>query len=131
MRSEDRLLEGAIDIHAHGYPEYTLNMPPRVDNAEWARLASVARMRGFVIKSHIWPTADAAHVLRSLYPDLEIFGWNPPAPEILRMFIASMLALGFKEDEVFQMTHDNPARLLGVAPQMATNKQTVAGTQGA
>jgi len=310
MQREDRLLEGAIDIHAHGYPEFTLNMPPRVDNVEWAKLASAARMRGFVIKSHLWPTAGAAHLLRGLYPDLEIFGsitlnppagglspfavevaaqtgakvvwmptwsarhdppkhsiyltrmqgwlktldasltefgggvrllgedgkllpvvlqildvcktydlvvasghvpvqaslllsqetkkrgvkfvfthplsgsvgasledqaavvanggviehvfigcmpmhqradpkkivesiravgpencvmasdaieaWNPPAPEVLRMFIASMLALGLKEDEIFQMTHDNPARLLG----LAVKRQAVAGVPG-
>ena len=37
MQREDRVLEGAFDTHAHGYPEFTLGMPPRVDNIEWAR----------------------------------------------------------------------------------------------
>lgn len=43
-----------------------------------------------------------------------IKAWNPPAPEVLRMFIASMLALGIKEDDVYLMTHDNPACLLSL-----------------
>lgn len=81
MEREDRLLEGAFDVHAHGYPEFTLGMPPRVDNVEWARLAQAAGMRGFVVKSHVWPTTTTAHMLRALNPDLEIFGsitCNPP-----------------------------------------------------
>lgn len=81
MLREDALLEGAFDVHAHGYPEFTLGMPPRVDNVEWARLAAAAGMRGFVVKSHIWPTTTTAHMLRALQPDLEILGGitcNPP-----------------------------------------------------
>lgn len=81
MLREDALLEGAFDVHAHGYPEFTLGMPPRVDNVEWARLAAAAGMRGFVVKSHIWPTTTTAHMLRALQPDLEILGsitCNPP-----------------------------------------------------
>ncbi len=74
MEREDRILEGAFDPHAHGYPEFTLGMPPRVSNIEWARLAAAAGMRGFVIKSHVWPTTTAAHMLRELHPTLEILG---------------------------------------------------------
>ena len=40
-----------------------------------------------------------------------IEGWNPPAPELLRMFIGSMLALGLSEGAVHQMTHENPEHL--------------------
>ncbi len=79
---EDRILEGALDLHAHGYPEFTLRMPPRVDNVEWARLAVAAGMRGFVIKSHIFPTTVVAHMLRAQFPELEVFGsitCNPTA----------------------------------------------------
>lgn len=82
MEREDRLLQGALDLHAHGYPEFTLGMPPRVDNVEWGRLAAAAGMRGFVVKSHLWPTTTTAHMLRALYPELEVFGsitLNPPA----------------------------------------------------
>ena len=50
--------------------------------------------------------------------------WNPPAPEVLRMFIASMLALGIHADDVHHMTHVTPALALGIgvepqAPQVA------------
>jgi hypothetical protein len=74
MEREDRILEGAFDTHAHGHPEFTLKMPPRVDNIEWARLASAAGMRGFVVKSHIFPTTSVAHLLRTLHPELDVFG---------------------------------------------------------
>jgi hypothetical protein len=78
---EDRLLEGAFDTHAHAYPEFTLGMPPRVTNLEWARLASAAGMRGFVMKSHIFPTVTLAQTLSTMSPGLEIAGGvalNPP-----------------------------------------------------
>lgn len=81
MQREDLLLEGALDLHAHGYPEFTLNRPTRVDNLEWARLASAASMRGFVMKSHVWPTPAVTHTLGGLHPELEIMGsitLNPP-----------------------------------------------------
>ena len=81
MQLEDRLLEGAFDTHAHGHPEFTLGMPPRVDNVEWARLAAAAGMRGFIVKSHVFPTTTVAEMLRTLQPDLQIFGGitcNPP-----------------------------------------------------
>ena len=39
---------------------------------------------------------------------------NPPPVEGLRMFIASMLRMGFAPEEVRTMVKDNPARLLGV-----------------
>jgi hypothetical protein len=77
----DELLQGALDLHAHGYPEFTLKMPPRVDNVEWARLASEAGLGGFVIKSHLFPTTAVAHTLSAQFPSLRIFGsitCNPP-----------------------------------------------------
>jgi hypothetical protein len=43
-----------------------------------------------------------------------IEAWNPPAPELMRMFIATMLALGVPADAVHLMTHDNPAAALGL-----------------
>lgn len=82
MQREDRLLEGAFDTHAHGHPEFTLGMAPRVDNITWAQLAASAGMRGFVVKSHIFPTTSVAHLMRTLQPGLDIFGGiscNPPS----------------------------------------------------
>ncbi|PJJ55604.1 DUF6282 family protein [Compostimonas suwonensis] len=81
MFAEDRILEGALDLHAHGSPEYTLARRPRVDNDEWARLAIAAGMRGFVVKSHVWPTTGVVEMLKARRPQLEIFSsitLNPP-----------------------------------------------------
>jgi hypothetical protein len=78
---EDVLLQGALDLHAHGHPEFTVRRRPRVSNVEWARLAAAAGMRGFVMKSHVWPTMQVAAMLAGLSPELEIFGsitLNPP-----------------------------------------------------
>lgn len=78
---EDELLVGALDLHAHGYPEFTLRRRTRVTNLEWAEAAAAAQMRGFVIKSHFFPTMGAAVTLQDLHPELEIFGsisLNPP-----------------------------------------------------
>jgi Family of unknown function (DUF6282) len=82
MDRVDRLLAGALDLHAHGYPEISLAMPARLDNVGWAEAAVAAGMRGFVMKSHVWPTTTAAQMLRTLKPDLDVFGsitLNPPA----------------------------------------------------
>ena len=38
--------------------------------------------------------------------------WNPPPPEMLRMFIASMLRMGLKSKEIRLMVQENPSRLV-------------------
>lgn len=81
MSTPDTILEGALDLHAHGSPEFASAMPGRVSNLEWARLAKDARMRGFVIKSHIFPTIGAVNAINQLYPELQVFAsmtLNPP-----------------------------------------------------
>ncbi len=70
----DKVLQGALDIHAHGSPEFSLKREPRVTNQEWAKLAYQSKMRGFVIKSHIWPTTGVALELGEMLPELEIYG---------------------------------------------------------
>lgn len=81
MLREDRLLQGSFDAHVHGWPEFAVGMPPRVDNIEWARQAAEAQMRGFIVKSHVFPTTTTALMLRTLQPQLQIYGGvalNPP-----------------------------------------------------
>lgn len=51
-----------------------------------------------------------------------IEGWNPPEPEVLRMFIGSMMTLGIPEKDIYTMTHTNPAYLLG-APKPPTYEE--------
>jgi len=74
MDIEDRLLQGAIDIHVHGYPEYSLRVRGRLNVIEWAELARTAQMRAIVIKSQMFPTVERAHILRSIVSDIEIYG---------------------------------------------------------
>jgi hypothetical protein len=74
MDIEDELLRGAIDIHAHGHPEFTTRIRGRVTDVEWTRLAAEAGMRAFVIKSHSFPTVDRALLLRASAPGIDVFG---------------------------------------------------------
>jgi hypothetical protein len=95
----DSLLEGALDLHAHGSPEFTHAMPGRVSNVEWARLAAQAGMRGFVIKSHIFPTTGVANVLNELFPNLAIFSsitLNPVAGGLSPLAVELAVAAGAK-----------------------------------
>ncbi len=70
----DDLLEGAIDLHAHIYPQLRLEEPGRVLDHEWARAARSAGMRGFAMKSHLWPTMGQARVLSELFPGTAALG---------------------------------------------------------
>lgn len=42
--------------------------------------------------------------------------WPPPPAEFMRMFIARLMYLGVKGDEIRTMVVENPARLLGLPP---------------
>ena len=46
-----------------------------------------------------------------------ICAWNAPPPELMRMFIGSLLALGISEEDIKKMAHENPAKLLGLPPE--------------
>ncbi|MDR0851732.1 MAG: DUF6282 family protein, partial [Clostridiales Family XIII bacterium] len=70
----DQLLVGAIDMHAHGYPQFSLNLPARVDDYEWAEAAADAGMAGFVIKSHMWPTMSSAYMINKLFDEITAYG---------------------------------------------------------
>ncbi len=75
MRTKaDDLLEGAIDVHAHIFPQVFVEESGRVLDHEWAELARDAGMRGFVMKSHLWPTMAQARILNEVYPDVAAFG---------------------------------------------------------
>ena len=43
--------------------------------------------------------------------------WDAPSPELLRMFIASLLALGIDDAEIRLMVQENSAKLLGLPSQ--------------
>jgi hypothetical protein len=69
----DQLLEGAIDLHCHGYPEITLDVKMRVEDLEAAQLSAQARMKGFVLKSHMWPTVGRVYQLKNQIQGIEIW----------------------------------------------------------
>lgn len=73
MSRADELLRGAIDMHCHGYPEISFDVPNRYTDQENAELMVGAGMKGFVLKSHLWPTVGRVYYLRQAVPDLSIF----------------------------------------------------------
>ena len=74
MRSEpDRLLEGAIDLHCHGYPEISFDVKMRVEDLEAAQLAAQAGMKGYVLKSHMWPTMGRVYQIRNQIKGIEVW----------------------------------------------------------
>lgn len=68
----DQILEGAIDLHVHGFPEIADDVRPRFDDAQLAQQCLEGRMQGFVLKSHLWPTVGRVNHLRKQFPSLDI-----------------------------------------------------------
>jgi hypothetical protein len=40
--------------------------------------------------------------------------WNPPPPELMRMYVASLLQLNVKEEAIRKMIQENPSKILGL-----------------
>ena len=73
-QTPDHLLRGAVDLHHHGFPEFTLDHPTRLDDAAELAHARAAGMAGIVLKSHFFPTTTAAWRLnRELGGGIEAF----------------------------------------------------------
>lgn len=69
----DQLLEGAIDLHCHGYPEISFDVKMRVEDLEAAQLAAQAGMKGFVLKSHMWPTIGRVYQMKDKIEGVEVW----------------------------------------------------------
>ncbi|MGB6104315.1 MAG: DUF6282 family protein [Pusillimonas sp.] len=68
----DRILEGSIDLHHHGYPEISFDAKTRMDDVDELSIARNAGMTGVVLKSHMFPTVGRAYHLKNLVPGIEI-----------------------------------------------------------
>src|SRR5438477_10551132 len=64
-------MDGAIDMHAHSYPD---GVPRSIDAIDLAKLAKSRGMRAVVLKNHYEPTASLAYIVRKEVPGIEIFG---------------------------------------------------------
>jgi hypothetical protein len=69
----DRLLEGAIDTHCHGYPEISFEVKMRTEDLEAFRLAAEAKMKGIVLKSHMWPTIGRVYQMKDKIKGIEVW----------------------------------------------------------
>jgi Family of unknown function (DUF6282) len=80
----DALVRGAIDLHVHGQPDLSRDLAQRGPDAAVVRLARRYGVRGWVLKSHLWPTMDRAAALQEQHDpaDFLVLGsitLNPPA----------------------------------------------------
>jgi hypothetical protein len=66
-----RLLDGAIDVHVHSYPD---DRPRSIDALDVAKLARERKLRAIVLKNHYDSTAGVAFLVRKVVPDIEVFG---------------------------------------------------------
>jgi hypothetical protein len=66
-----RLLDGAIDVHVHSYPD---DRPRSIDALDVATLARERKLRAIVLKNHYDSTAGLAFIVRKVVPDIEVFG---------------------------------------------------------
>jgi hypothetical protein len=69
----DRLLEGSIDTHCHGYPEISFDVKMRMEDLEAFRLAAQAKMKGIVLKSHMWPTMGRLYQMKDKIEGIEVW----------------------------------------------------------
>jgi Family of unknown function (DUF6282) len=83
-RGFDSLVRGAFDVHMHGQPDLSAALENRGPDLGAARLAHSYGMRGWVLKSHLFPTMDRARALNESLGDIDftVLGsitLNPPA----------------------------------------------------
>ena len=117
MGKADDLLRGAIDMHFHGYPEFSFDVPRRYTDEESAGLMVKAGMRGVVLKSHFWPTTGLAYYLRKAVPDLEIFSsitFNSSVGGIQKWALESAVKQGAKVAWMPSWSAQNDIRRNGV-----------------
>lgn len=66
------ILDGAIDLHRHGYPELSFDQRAARDDIADLRRCRDAGMSAVVLKSHLWPTVGRAYLLGQQVPGLDV-----------------------------------------------------------
>jgi predicted TIM-barrel fold metal-dependent hydrolase len=72
MNTIDKILKGAIDMHAHYGPDPFAAR--KVDALMGAQMARDAGMRAIVLKNHQYGTAPLATIVSKVVPDIGVFG---------------------------------------------------------
>ncbi len=65
------LLKGAYDLHVHSGPDV---MPRKLDDLELAERVQKSGMKGYVIKSHYFCTAERAKIIHKIFPKVNVVG---------------------------------------------------------
>jgi hypothetical protein len=65
------LLQGTFDTHVHAAPDV---LPRRFNDVDLANLARERGFGGIVLKSHHAVTADRATLIRTMFPDVKVYG---------------------------------------------------------
>jgi hypothetical protein len=90
-------LEGTIDFHIHGNPDYCARL---LDDADVVALAKAVRMRAVMLKSHVVPSADRAYAARkAVGGGIDVFGLiclNPPLGGLNPDAVAMAIRCGVK-----------------------------------
>jgi hypothetical protein len=73
LTQPDKLLEGGIDLHCHGYPELSFEVKMRLDDLEALQVAAKAGMKGIMLKSHMWPTVGRVYQLKNQIKEIEVW----------------------------------------------------------
>lgn len=68
------LIQGAVDLHVHSYPEMGLNVKASTDDLNTVRIAASYGIAGLVFKSVTFPTTAAAYYLNRQVPQINVFG---------------------------------------------------------
>lgn len=65
------LLEGIYDLHVHTAPDISNR---KLDDLDYAKIATKYKMKGFGIKSHYFNSSERARLVKKIYPDLDVIG---------------------------------------------------------
>ncbi len=115
-RRDLELLNGAVDIHIHHGPD----LYPRIqDPIELAQDAKAAGMRAVCLKTHNFPTAPMALLVRKVVPDIDVFG-----------SIACNLEVGGVNPSAVEAVIKYGARQIWLPTIDSTNHAVVTGSVG-